>query len=188
MFSSRGRLHLALLMKMFSDGFPTSKEKPIPFHQLSTRFLCNLASDFVALGGGVWGLMGTFKGQEGFSKEREVQEGALGYKTRFLGGNSVQAPPWTEQDMFDPLVTLCLLSLTSLQALLQTCPPHLPSSCHHAPPRCSWTTPTRQLMAAPTSPHRLSHTCASTPRGAVIIWESKSLINALRMVGIKISP
>lgn len=77
--------------------------------------------------------MGTVKEQESFSKEREVREVVLGHKTRFLGGNVVQAPPRTEQDAFDPLVTLHPPCLTCLQALLQTCPLWWPSSCHHPP-------------------------------------------------------
>lgn len=135
MFCSWGRVKPALLMKMISDDSPTCRKKT-SFHQLFPCSLCNLASDFVPLAGGIWGPMGTVKGQEGFSKEREVQEVVLGYRTRFLGGNSVQALPRTEKDVFDPSVTLRLPSLTSLQALLQTCPPRWPSSCHHAPPRC----------------------------------------------------
>lgn len=54
MFCSWGRVKLVLLMKMISDGFPTSRKKPISFHQLSPCSLCNLASDFVTLAGGVW--------------------------------------------------------------------------------------------------------------------------------------
>lgn len=139
------------------------------FHQLFPSSLCNLARDFVTLAGGVWGPMGTVKGQEGFSKEREVQEVVLGHKTRFLGGNGVQAPPWTEKEVLDTSVTLCPPCLTWLQALLQTCPLWRPSSCHHTPPRCPWTTPTRQPMAAPKPPHCLSHTHASKPRGVALI-------------------
>lgn len=81
--------------------------------------------------------MGTVKGQEGLSKEREVQEEVLGHKTRFLGGNGVQAPPQMEQGVFDPLVTLRPPCLTCLQALLQICPlsgGHRPATTHPSMP------------------------------------------------------
>lgn len=93
-FCSWGSVKLALLMKMISNDFPKFR-KPPPSLLISSSHALSATWQviFATLAGGVWGPMGTVKGQEGFSKEREVQEVVLGHKIRFSGGNSVQAPP-----------------------------------------------------------------------------------------------